>query len=44
MGTPAGRGDDVKCVGVAPGFGLEDGVAIVVLGSLPPRRLGSKTK
>lgn len=28
---PDGRGDDVKCVGVAPGFGLEDGVAMFAL-------------
>lgn len=44
MGTPAGLGEEVKCVGVAPGFGLEEGVAMVVLGSLLPRKLGCKTK
>lgn len=29
IGPPGGRGDEVRCVGVAPGFGLEDGVAMV---------------
>jgi hypothetical protein len=30
IGPPDGRGDEVRCVGVAPGFGLEDGVAIAL--------------
>lgn len=37
MVLPEGRGDDVKWVGVAPGFCLEEGVAMVVLASGGPQ-------